>query len=273
MPGPEAHEGRGVRAAHPDVISVSGPTLRRGYRGPRRPRRKTALPIWKPSDLLDDDSACFYVQQPNFFGMMEDGDALGEAVHAAGARLHRRASTPPPWGVLRVPRRLRGRHRRGRRTASAACPSSWGGPYLGFMACPRADAQAARPHRRRDPGQQGERAFVLTLQAREQHIRREKACSNVCSNEALCALTASVYLSVMGPVGLRQVGDQCYAKAHYLAAELCRLPAWRCVTPAPSSMNSSPPCPTPTGSSPRWSRAASWADWPVKDGVLWCATE
>ena len=153
-------------------------------------------------------------------------------------------------------------------------PLSWGGPYLGFMA-------ASQSLMRRLPGRivgetrdsQGERAFVLTLQAREQHIRREKASSNVCSNEALCALTASVYLSLMGPDGLRQVGEQCHAKAHYLAAELCRLPGVSLRYPGPFFHEFVTDLPEPQKVLSALEARGILGGWPVEGGLLWCATE
>ena len=104
-------------------------------------------------------------------------------------------------------------------------PLSYGGPYLGFMA-------ATSKQMRKLPGRivgetvdsKGERAYVLSLQAREQHIRREKASSNICSNQALCALTAGLYLAAMGPKGLAQAATSSMSKAHYLAQKLCEIP-------------------------------------------------
>ena len=103
-------------------------------------------------------------------------------------------------------------------------PLSFGGPYLGFMC-------TTQKHMRKLPGRivgetvdsKGERAYVLSLQAREQHIRREKASSNICSNQALCALTAGVYMATMGAEGIAQAAKQSMSKAHYLAKELCAI--------------------------------------------------
>ncbi|MBR5969281.1 MAG: aminomethyl-transferring glycine dehydrogenase subunit GcvPA [Lachnospiraceae bacterium] len=164
---------------------------------------------------LAEDSACLFVQQPNYYGNLEDMDAIAAMVKEAGAKLVM-GCNPVSLGLLKTP---------GAYGADIACgegqplglPLGFGGPYLGFMAC-------TEKMMRKLPGRiigetkdhDGNKAYVLTLQAREQHIRREKAGSNICSNEALCALTAAVYLSAMGPEGLKEVAKQCSSKAHYL---------------------------------------------------------
>ena len=169
--------------------------------------------------LLQPDVSCLVVQQPNFFGCTEDLDALTERVHAAGARIVVHCN-PIALALLKTPGECGADIAVGE-GQPLGIPLSWGGPYLGFMA-------ATSKLMRRLPGRivgettdaEGRRAFVLTLQAREQHIRREKASSNICSNEALCAMRAAAYLAAMGPSGLRQVAVQCAAKAHYLQKAL-----------------------------------------------------
>lgn len=168
---------------------------------------------------LDDKTACFYVQQPNYYGVLEDYEALGAAAHEAGAK-YIMGCNPLALGILKTPAEYGADIAVGE-GQPLGLPMGFGGPYLGFMT---ASAAMTRKLPGRIVGETtddaGNRAFVLTLQAREQHIRREKASSNVCSNEALCALTASVYLTVMGKKGLKQAAVQCTSKAHYLAGAL-----------------------------------------------------
>lgn len=169
------------------------------------------------------DTACVIVQQPNFYGLLEDAAALGEAAHAAGA-LYVMSCNPIALAVLKTPRECGADIAVGE-AQPLGMPLGWGGPYLGYMA-------TTDKHFRKLPGRivgqtvdaKGDRAFVLSLQAREQHIRREKASSNICSNEALCALTAGLYMSVMGPAGMAEAARQSAAKAHYLAQQLTAIP-------------------------------------------------
>ncbi|NCE64174.1 aminomethyl-transferring glycine dehydrogenase subunit GcvPA [Pseudoflavonifractor sp. 524-17] len=222
--------------------------------------------------LLADDSACFYVQQPNFFGMLEDCGALGEAVHAAGAKFVMGVN-PATLGVLKSPRDYGADVAVGE-AQPLGLPLSWGGPYLGFMACTTAMM-------RKLPGRivgettddKGERAFVLTMQAREQHIRREKASSNICSNQALCALTASVYLAEMGPRGLAEVGQQSYSKAHYLANELCKIEGIKLVHSGEFFHEFVTTLPDSYRVLNALELKGILGGLPVKDGVLWCVTE
>lgn len=171
--------------------------------------------------LLNDASACFYVQQPNFYGNFEDADALGEITHAAGAK-YIMGCNPIALAVMKTPAECGADIAVGE-GQPLGLGLAFGGPYLGFMA---ATAKMTRKLPGRIVGEtvdrDGKRAYVLTLQAREQHIRREKASSNICSNQALCALTAGVYLSAMGESGLVQAANLCVSKAHYLQGELAK---------------------------------------------------
>lgn len=175
--------------------------------------------------LADGQTASLYLQQPNFFGQIEDAEALGRIAHEAGAKFVMGVH-PIAAALLKSPRECGADIAVGE-GQPLGMPLAFGGPYLGFMACVSAMM-------RKLPGRivgettdgEGNRAFVLTLQAREQHIRREKASSNICSNQALCALTASVYLAAMGAEGLRQAARLCYDKAHYAAAQISALPGF-----------------------------------------------
>lgn len=172
------------------------------------------------------EGATVYFESPNYYGLLEDAEELIKAAKAANCKVVM-GCNPLSLALFRSPAEL---------DADVAVgdgqpfgmPMSFGGPYLGYMA-------AKKEYMRKLPGRivgettdaAGERAYVLTLQAREQHIRREKATSNICSNEALCALTAAVYLSAMGKEGVKNVAVTCASNAHYLAAELEKVGAKR----------------------------------------------
>lgn len=173
-----------------------------------------------------DGTAGLLLQSPNFFGIVEDMERAATILHEKGA-LFTAVVNPISLGLLKRP---------GDYGADIAVgegqplglPLSVGGPYLGFMATKQ---QYIRHLPGRIAGEtvdaEGNRAYVLTLQAREQHIRREKASSNICSNQSLCALRAAVYLAAMGPAGMREVAVQCLQKAHYLYEGILHIPGMR----------------------------------------------
>lgn len=186
-------------------------------------------------DKIDDDTFCVAVQNPNFFGELESVQALRELASAAHARraLFIVVGYPIALALIQPP---------GSYGADIALGEAqplgnalnYGGPYIGYFACRQEHVHKMAG---RLVGQtvdvEGRRGFVLTLSAREQHIRRERATSNICTNQALCALTSAVYMAALGPAGLRQVAELCYHKAHYLAAQIARLDGYHLVTTRP----------------------------------------
>lgn len=177
------------------------------------------------ASMVSNDIAGVLVQHPNYFGLLEDAEKAGELAHSVGAK-YVMSVNPIANAILKTPREYGADVAIGE-GQPLGIPLSFGGPYVGFMACTNAML-------RRLPGRivgetvdaEGNRAFVLTLQAREQHIRREKASSNICSNHALMAMAASVYMSAMGPQGLAEAAQQCYSKAHYAAQEIKKIPGF-----------------------------------------------
>ncbi len=223
-------------------------------------------------EMLTPDVASFYVQQPNFFGQFEDAEALGEAVHAAGAQ-YIMGCNPIALAIIKTPAECGADVAVGE-AQPLGMPLSYGGPYLGYMA---ATTKMMRKLPGRIVGQtvdgNGERAFCLTLQAREQHIRREKASSNICSNQALCAFTAGLYMSAMGPKGMAQVAEQSMAKAHYLAAELCKIPGVELKFSGAFFHEFVTSMPKADEVLAALEKADILGGLPIEEGILWCATE
>lgn len=177
------------------------------------------LDVASVQSALDEGVACVVVQYPNFYGTIEDIEQIAQIVHEAGALLVVN-TTPIPLAMLRSPGEL------GADIASAegqplGVAPNYGGPYVGLLA-------TGKQHVRQMPGrlagitsdETGKRGYVLTLQTREQHIRREKATSNICTNQGLMATAATVYMSTLGPEGFREVAQRSYRNAHYLARQV-----------------------------------------------------
>lgn len=180
-----------------------------------------------PNSLgIDRDTAAIVVQSPNFFGCVEDLAAIAFAAHEAGALLVVAISEPISLGVLKSPGAC-GADIVAGETQSFGIPLSYGGPYCGMFA-------TLDKHVRQMPGRlvgetrdgEGRRGYVLTLSTREQHIRREKATSNICTNQGLFALMTTIYLATMGKHGVQEVAKQNLQKAHYAASAISKIPGF-----------------------------------------------
>ena len=180
---------------------------------------------------IDADTACVVVQTPNVFGTVTDVSAIAEAAHAAGALLVVVTTEAVSYGLLKPPGEM------GADIAVAEGQSignalNFGGPYVGLFA-------AREAHLRQMPGRlcgetqdaAGKRGFVLTLSTREQHIRREKATSNICTNSGLCALAFSIHMTLLGEAGLRRLAEINHARARTLRGALAKVPGVEVLTP------------------------------------------
>ncbi|MFQ5927250.1 MAG: aminomethyl-transferring glycine dehydrogenase subunit GcvPA [Terriglobia bacterium] len=180
---------------------------------------------------LDDQTAAVAIQSPNFFGCLEEVAGLARLCEQHGALLITVVNEPVALGLLRPPAEA---HIVALEGQPLGIPVSYGGPYVGALATKE---RYVRSLPGRLAGQtrdaEGRRGFVLTLATREQHIRREKATSNICTNQALCALMVTIFLTVYGKQGLRALAEQNLAKAHYAAAKLSKVPGAKLVFSAP----------------------------------------
>ena len=221
---------------------------------------------------LNDQVAGLYLQSPNYFGIIEDVESLTSAAHEAGVKVVLGAN-PMSYALLKTPGEM-GVDIAVGEAQPLGIPLSFGGPYIGYMAAKK-ELQRKLPGRivGQTVDQDGRRCFVLTLQAREQHIRREKASSNICSNEALCAMRVSVYLAAMGPSGLRDAAENSVSNAHYLAEKLDELGFKRVydheffnefLTESPISTDVL---------EEKLAEKKILSGLPIGDKVLWCATE
>ena len=260
-------------AAHPDVIQTvktycygTGDELR------VIPAKDGITDVEALKGLLTPDVASVYIQQPNFYGQFEDAEAISQLVHENGS-VYIMGCNPIALAIMKTPKDCGADIAVGE-GQPLGMPLSCGGPYLGFMA-------STEKYMRKLPGRivgqtvdsEGNRAFVLSLQAREQHIRREKASSNICSNEALCALTAGVYMAAMGPEGMAQAAEQSMAKAHYLAEALCAIDGVSLVYPGPFFHEFVTTMPKADAVLEALEKAGILGGLPIPEGILWCATE
>ena len=229
--------------------------------------------------LADDFTAAVVIQSPNFFGVIEDVSLLASIAHNAGSLLAAGFTDATSLGILK-PAGEQGADFVVGEGQGFGNPLNFGGPYLGIFASTEAFL-------RKIPGRlsgatvdkEGTRAFALTLQTREQHIRREKATSNICSNEALCALAAAVYLACLGK-NLKKLAELNVRKAHYLQQRLLSLPGWEAVFPGSFYNEFVLRCPDPAAVNRKLESQGIMGgfvlsrDYPeLKNTLLLCATE
>ena len=204
-----------ARTIHPEYRQVTQLYLEsRGLEAQYVPYDRGQVDLHSLKNNLDEDVACVLIQQPNFWGLLEEVEEIASLAHENGA-LFIVCVNPISLGILEAPGNYGADIAVGE-GQSLGGPVAFGGPFLGFFA-------ARDKFIRQMPGRiagatndaQGRRGFVLTLQTREQHIRRERATSNICSNQALNALAATVFLSLIGKEGLQEVANLCLQKAHY----------------------------------------------------------
>ena len=219
------------------------------------------------------------VQSPNFFGVIEDIRPLAELAHGRGALLAAGFTDPTSLGILMPPGEAGADFVVGEGQGFGN-PMNYGGPYLGILASTDA-------FMRKIPGRlvgatvdrEGQRGYVLTLQTREQHIRREKATSNICSNEALCMLAAAVYLASLGK-NLKKLAALNVWKAHYLKESLSALPGWKPLFSGPVYNEFALACPDVKEANRRLEKAGYTGGYDISrdypelgGGILLCATE
>lgn len=261
-------------AAHPEVIgTIQTYCWASGHAMELIPTIDGATDLAALDAMLTEEVACVYLAQPNFFGRIENAEGAGALVHGRKAKLIMGVN-PIASAVLKTPAECGADIAVGE-GQPLGLPLSFGGPYLGFMAATSAMA-------RKLPGRivgetvdrDGNRAFVLTLQAREQHIRREKASSNICSNQALCAMTAAAYMAAMGPNGMRQAAVQSMSKAHYLALELGKVDGFALKHTGEFFHEFVTERPHDAGKVLSYLESRGiLGGLPIEGGILWCATE
>ena len=220
-----------------------------------------------------DGAACFYAEMPNRNGIIEDYEGFGKLAHEAGAKFILGAN-PIALGLYKSPAEFGADIAVGE-AQPLGMPMSFGGPYLGYMAC-KTELTRKLPGRvvGESVDHEGRKAYVLTLQAREQHIRRDKASSNICSNQALCALTATAYVGAMGSMGLESVATQCYSKAHYAAEEIGKIKGFELVYNNEFFNEFITKCPMDSYKlMEKLEESGILGGLPVDGGILWCVTE
>ena len=227
---------------------------------------------WDVLEALGPDVAGVIVPSICRHGIIQDLSGIADAVHAVGALLIEYCD-PSALAVLKTPAEWGADIAVGD-GQSLGIPLCYGGPYVGFLAC-KSEYMRKLPGRivGQASDKDGKRCFVLTLQAREQHIRREKASSNICSNEALCALTAGLYMATMGPDGMAEVANQCMAKAHYLANELCKLDGVKLRYEGAFFHEFLLDMPKCKEIEHALMKKGILSGLPYEDGMLWCVTE